>query len=251
VDIEENQLLSKILKSNMVQLAFRPIEIRVKLPKEGEQTHLISISSDSNLTDFRKIIAEKFKIPAESQRFISSGTEIKIEKDFTLLKQQPTPNIHVIAREVIQNSGITDSSEESEVTKKYKFCWTLIENVNECIKAYHNGTSPNDRPKHNNASRVPMRYPERGPCCEDFGELIEEVSQTFASLSDMMAQNSEILRRGEGGQANQDKIQLMMDLCRYHAVLDQTIAKFIVPLRHEPPRFLSFSQNPVRRAPRS
>lgn len=96
-----------------------------------------------------------------------------------------------------------------------------------------------------------IRYPERGPCCEDFGELIEEVSQTFASLSDMMAQNSEILRRGEGGQANQDKIQLMMDLCRYHAVLDQTIAKFIVPLRHEPPRFLSFSQNPVRRAPRS
>ena len=159
MDIEENQLLSKILKSNMVQLAFRRIEIRVKLPKEGEQTHLISISSDSNLTDFRKIIAEKFNIPAESQRFISSGTEIKIEKDFTLLKQQPTPNIHVIAREIqnIPNSGITDSSEESEVTKKYKFCWTLIENVNECIKAYHNGTSPNDRPKHNHASRVPMR----------------------------------------------------------------------------------------------
>lgn len=141
----------------MVQLVFRPIEIRVKVPNEGEQTHLISISSDSNLTDFRKVIAGKFNIPAESQRFISSGTEIKTEKDFTFLKQQPTPNIHVIAREVIQNSGITDSSEESEVTKKYKFCWTLIENVNECIKAYHNGTSPNDRLKHNNASRVPMR----------------------------------------------------------------------------------------------
>merc|ERR1712136_587435 len=114
VEIETN-------KSKMVQLAFRPIEIRVKLPNEGEQTHLVSISSDSNLTDFRKIIAERFNIPVESQRLISSGTEIKIEKDFTLLKQQPTPNIHVISRETIPNTGITDSSEESEVTKNINF----------------------------------------------------------------------------------------------------------------------------------
>jgi len=234
----------------MVQLVTEIIEIRVKLPKEGEKSHSIRIESTCKLVDFQQIIASRFKIPAESQRIISGGQEINVEKDFTNLKQQLTPNVHIVSRENIPMSGISDPSEESEVMKKYKFCWTLVANILECVKAFKNGTSPNDRPKHNNASNVPLRYPQRGPCCEDFGELIEKVSEIFASLSEIMVENAQILRSGEGGQQNQDKIQLMMDLCRYKSVLAQTIAKFIVPLRHEPPRFLNFSQNPVRRAQR-
>jgi len=86
------------------------------------------------------------------------------------------------------------------------------------------------------------------PCAYDLGALIERVADVHEKMGRIMPNYNEFFKNEEIQVSDAShKVQLMIDCARYLAVLNQTLSGFIVPLRHEAPRFLSYRANPVAR----
>ena len=122
-------------------------------------------------------------------------------------------------------------------------------NCEACIHAYDNNVSPQARP---HVSEPPMDdmilSHGQNPCAYDLGALIERTADVHENYGHIMSNCGEFIGNEEIEVSDPShKVQLMMDCARYLAVLNQTLSGFIVPLRHEAPRFLSYRANPVAR----
>jgi len=138
--------------------------------------------------------------------------------------------------------------EKSEIMKKFELMWTILMNIESCLEAIQNGTSPSQRRKFTNPCNLVLKHENR-PCAEDFGifnDRLANVHEVFAKASKELA----VMWTEEGTdprkkQLNQDEMKLFMESQTYFADLTSIYSCVLVPLNSAPPRFLSYRINPT------
>ena len=143
------------------------------------------------------------------------------------------------------------------------YCWVLLANIEECVKALDNDTEQRDQ-----ISRVPkdMKFTDQNdkgpvaiPRVTDLAVLTDRMGDILAKLSEHMKKNAnEIKMAGQKTTTRQINIKVrdhrlkyrlkhVFDGTRYLSALNQILACIIIPLSEESPRYLAWRPNPVQR----
>jgi len=228
------------------------IEIIVKT--SDEKKFEISLDRNATLLDFGRKIEGNTTIPVSEQRLISLGKFVKTDEDFSLVKAHHTPNVLVSRRPNVdvpkEQPPVKKKIVKTLVRQKFETAWVLLRNCEACAEAYKNNISPEARERISQPDGLVFSLGEN-PCAADFGVLTARTSKVYAEMSKMFSECGSKLQKIDNENLEltkkHHKVQLLMDMCRYMAVLNQIISGFIIPMRHASPRFISFKQNPRAR----
>ena len=243
---EINSAVLFIRQSNYIHK--KMIQIRVKTC--DEKCFLVDIIETGTLREFQEKLESLTLIDICEQKIVSAGRFIKTDEDFEKVKRQETPHIQITKSVKMPENSSMVTDDVPLIVKKFEMAWILMLNVEACIRAFHGKIHPTKRQQYSLPEGLILQYQSK-PCAEDFAKLTERVAKIYENQADISEICGKLVASEVGDiEIQKNQIQLMMDSSRYLAVLNSTMANIIIPLRHQPPRFLAYKQNPVARARR-
>ena len=145
------------------------------------------------------------------------------------------------------------------------YCWVLLLNIEECVKALDNDTEQRDQ-----ISRVPadMKFTDQNekgqlavPRVTDLAVLTDRMGDILEKLSKHMNNNATVIKTAGQKTATRQvdirardhklkyRIKHVFDGTRYLSAMNQILACMIIPLGEQSPRYLAWRPNPVQRRP--
>lgn len=214
----------------------------------------LSVEDDFTILDLKEHAEKEWKIPVQCQKIIFLGQILKdketiIEANRHKIKNPVLTLVKISGKK--RKGSENGSATQNLAGEKLKLCYILLANIKSGNDAFEKEISPECRERINEANGMECKNIKK-PTVKELGifhqKMVAEINRynkNMFTTSDLLIDDPLLLPDEAKFEEVRRKIQLTMDMGRYISPLMKINSGFIIPLRQNPVRYLSYRENPL------